>query len=276
MTVLAVRDLAVRLPAREGGAAHALVDGVGFELAAGEVYGIAGESGCGKTQLLLALMGLSPRGARVSGSALLEGRELVGLRQSQLEDLRGNRIAMVFQDPMSALNPYLTIGVQLTEVLRRHRRATRAAARDAAVAMLDAVHIADPGRRLAQYPHEFSGGMRQRVVIAMALLCEPAVLLADEPTTALDVTVQAQVLALLAELTERLGTAIVFVTHDMGVLASLADRIAVMERGRIVEEAPAPALFAAPTHESTRRLLAAAREMALADDLPGDSPGEPA
>ncbi|MET0291261.1 MAG: ABC transporter ATP-binding protein [Steroidobacteraceae bacterium] len=257
MTVLSVRDLRVQL------GEHRLLDGVSFDLKAGEVYGIAGSSGSGKTQLLYALMGLSPRSASASGSAVLEGRELIGLTQSELTRLRGDRIAMVFQDPMSALNPYLTIGTQLTEVLRVHRRMSRSAARDAAVAMLDAVHILEPGRRLRQYPHELSGGMRQRVMIAMALLCEPAVLLADEPTTALDVTVQAQVVALLAELTARLGTAIVFVTHDLGVLASIADRVAVMERGRIVEEASAEALYAAPSHATTRELLAAARELAL-------------
>jgi ABC-type glutathione transport system ATPase component len=262
MTVLEVRDLAVQL------GSHRLLDGVSFDLAAGEVYGVAGPSGCGKTQLLYALMGLSPRGAAITGSARLEGRELVGLTQRELTALRGDRIAMVFQDPMSALNPYLSIGTQLTEVLRIHRKSSRRAARDAAAAMLDAVHIVDPGRRLSQYPHELSGGMRQRVMIAMALLCEPAVLLADEPTTALDVTVQAQVVALLAELTARLGTAIVFVTHDLGVLASIADRVAVMDRGRIVEEAAAEKLFAAPAHEATRGLLAAARELALPGDVP--------
>jgi ABC-type dipeptide/oligopeptide/nickel transport system ATPase component len=187
----------------------------------------------------------------------------VGRSDRDYAQLRGNRIAMVFQDPMSALNPYLSIGTQLCEVLRRHRRLGARQSREASAAMLDAVHIADPGRRLDQYPHQLSGGMRQRVVIAMALLCEPAVLLADEPTTALDVTVQAQVLALLTELTARLGTAILFVSHDLGVLASIADRIAVMEQGRIVESAPSATLFDAPTHPATRRLLEAARELAL-------------
>jgi oligopeptide transport system ATP-binding protein len=265
VTVLAVRDLSVQLRARDAATVHSLVDSVSFDLSAGEVYGIAGPSGCGKTQLLYGLMGLSPRGARVTGSALLEGGELLGISPAQLTRLRGDRIAMVFQDPMSALNPYLDIGTQLTEVLHVHRGQSRRAARAAAVAMLDAVHIVEPARRLSQYPHELSGGMRQRVMIAMALLCEPAVLLADEPTTALDVTVQAQVLALLTQLGARLGTAIVFVTHDLGVLASVADRIAVMEHGRIVEEATADALFATPTHAATRGLLAAAREMALPD-----------
>ncbi len=257
MSVLAVHDLTVQL------GEHRLVDGVSFSIEAGEVFGIAGSSGSGKTQLLYALMGLSPRGARLGGSAVLEGRELVGLPQPDLAALRGNRIGMVFQDPMNALNPYLSIGTQLTEVLEVHRSQSRRAARETAVAMLDAVHIVEPRRRLGQYPHELSGGMRQRVMIAMALLCEPAVLLADEPTTALDVTVQAQVLALLVELTARLRTAIVFVTHDLGVLASIADRVAVMAEGRIVEESSAVAMFASPQHAVTRGLLDAAREMAL-------------
>jgi ABC-type dipeptide/oligopeptide/nickel transport system ATPase component len=259
MTVLAVSDLRVELGA--AAARAAVVDGVSFEVAAGEVLGIAGQSGSGKSQLLLALLGLSPSGAAVSGAARLEGTDLLRLTQRELARLRGNRIAMVFQDPMTALNPYLTIGAQLTEVLRVHRRKSRSAAREAAAAMLDAVHIGDPGRRLGQYPHELSGGMRQRVVISMALLCEPAVLLADEPTTALDVTVQAQILALLAEMTARLGTAVVFVTHDLGVLASVAQRVAVMQAGRIVEQGPIEPLFAAPQHECTRGLLAAAREL---------------
>jgi ABC-type dipeptide/oligopeptide/nickel transport system ATPase component len=259
MNALSVRDLTVRLGPSGGG--PALVDGVSFDLQAGEVLGIAGASGCGKTQLLLALLGLAPAGATVRGAARLAGTDLLALSQRERARLRGDRMAMVFQDPMTALNPYLTVGTQLTEVLRVHRRFARTAARDAAAAMLDAVHIDEPGRRLAQYPHELSGGMRQRVMIAMALLCEPAVLLADEPTTALDVTVQAQTLAVLAEQTARLGTAVIFVTHDLGVLAMIAQRVAVMHAGRIVEEGAVDALFTAPAHDATRSLLAAAREL---------------
>jgi ABC-type glutathione transport system ATPase component len=259
MSVLAVRDLSVRF-AGEGGR---VVDAVSLDVAAGEVLGIAGASGSGKSQLLLALMGLSPPGAQVTGSAVLEQRELIGLPPRELERLRGDRIAMVFQDPLTALNPYLSIGTQLEEVLRRHKGLSRRAARDRCVAMLDAVHVPDPARRLGQYPHQLSGGQRQRVVIAMALLCEPAVLLADEPTTALDATVQAQILALLAESSRRFGTAVVLVTHDLGVLASLAARVAVMQSGRIVEQAPVDDLFANPQHEATRELLSAARELSL-------------
>lgn len=260
MSVLRVRDLTVTLPGADGTEVR-LLDGVGFELGAGEVYGVAGSSGSGKTQLLLALLGLGPRKARVTGSVLLEGRELVGLPPRELERLRGDRIAMVFQDPLSSLNPCLTIGTQLTEVLAYHRGMDGAAARDAAEAMLAAVHITEPRRRLRQYPHELSGGMRQRVCIAMALLCEPAVLLADEPTTALDPTVQMQILALFAEVVRSRGTSLVLVTHDLSVLAALADRVAVMERGRLVETAAAETLFASPAHEASRRLLDAARAL---------------
>jgi ABC-type glutathione transport system ATPase component len=257
MSVLATRGLSVSF------AGARVVDGVDLEVAPGEVLGIAGASGSGKSQLLLALMGLSPPGATVSGSAVLDGRELVGLPAREFERLRGDRIAMVFQDPMTALNPYLSIGTQLGEVVRVHRGLGRRAARERAAAMLDAVHVPEAGRRLDQYPHQLSGGQRQRVVIAMALLCEPAVLLADEPTTALDATVQAQILSLLLESSARLGTAIVFVTHDLGVLATVADRVAVMQAGRVVETATVDSLFAHPAHEATRELLEAARELSL-------------
>jgi peptide/nickel transport system ATP-binding protein len=264
MNRLALRDLSVSF----GGAQGRVVDGVELDVEAGEIFGIAGASGSGKSQLLLALMGLSPPGAAVSGSARLEGVELVGLAPRAHARLRGDRIAMVFQDPMTALNPYLSIGTQLTEVLRAHRGTARRAARDRAVEMLDAVHVPEPGRRLAQYPHQLSGGQRQRIVIAMALLCEPAVLLADEPTTALDATVQAQILSLLLETTARLGTTVVIVTHDLGVLATVASRAAVMQAGRVVETADIESLFARPAHDSTRELLAAARELSLPELVP--------
>jgi len=256
MSLLALRDFSVSIGPR-------VVDGVDLDIEAGEVFGIAGTSGSGKSQLLLGLLGLSPPGAVVTGSARLDGRELVGLPERELARLRGDRIAMVFQDPMTALNPYLTIGTQLTEVLRVHRRLRPGAARERAAAMLDAVHVPDPGRRLAQYPHQLSGGQRQRVVIAMALLCEPAVLLADEPTTALDATVQAQILDVLVESSRRLGTTVVIVTHDFGVLAAVASRAAVMRAGRVVEVADIGTLFAGPRHEATRELLDAARELGL-------------
>jgi oligopeptide/dipeptide ABC transporter ATP-binding protein len=220
----------------------------------GEFLGIVGESGSGKSQLLLALLGLSAPGARLAGSIRYAGAELVGAGDAALNRIRGDRIAMVFQDPMTALNPYLSVGVQIGEVLELHRGLARAAALRRAAELLDAVQISDARRRLAQYPHELSGGMRQRVMIAMALACEPEILLADEPTTALDVTVQAQILVLLRELRARTGTAVVLVTHDLGIVAELADRIAVMYAGRFVEEAPAETLFAASRHPYTEAL----------------------
>ena len=219
-----------------------------------EFLGIVGESGSGKSQLLLALLGLSAPGARLAGSIRYAGAELVGAGDAALNRIRGDRIAMIFQDPMTALNPYLSVGVQISEVLELHRGLERAAALRRAAELLDAVQISDARRRLAQYPHELSGGMRQRVMIAMALACEPEILLADEPTTALDVTVQAQILTLLRELRARTGTAVVLVTHDLGIVAELADRIAVMYAGRFVEEAPAETLFAASHHPYTEAL----------------------
>ncbi|MCC7462644.1 MAG: ABC transporter ATP-binding protein [Gammaproteobacteria bacterium] len=220
----------------------------------GEFLGIVGESGSGKSQLLLALLGLSSPGALLSGSIRYGSSELIGAGTAVLNRIRGDRVSMVFQDPMTALNPYLTVGLQIGEVLELHRGLDRGAARRRAAELLDAVQISEARRRLTQYPHELSGGMRQRVMIAMALACEPEILLADEPTTALDVTVQAQILTLLRELRARTGTAVVLVTHDLGVVAELADRIAVMYAGRFVEEAPADVLFSASRHPYTGAL----------------------
>jgi oligopeptide transport system ATP-binding protein len=230
------------------------VRGVDLDIRPREFIGIVGESGSGKSQLLLALLGLSAPGAIVSGSIRHGGAELVGASTAALNRVRGNRVSMVFQDPMTALNPYLTIGTQIAEVLQLHRGLRRRAALTRAAELLDAVHMAEARRRLRQYPHELSGGMRQRVMIAMALACEPEILLADEPTTALDVTVQAQILALLRELRMRLGTAVVLVTHDLGVVAELADRVAVMYAGRFVEEGPVDTLFHASRHPYTQAL----------------------
>lgn len=261
--LLEIRELAIGYPAATHSVARAdaagpacveVVRGVNLDLAAGEILGIAGESGSGKTQLLLALLGLSGAGARLHGSIRYRGQELLGAPAAQLNRTRGTRIAMVFQDPLTALNPYLTIGRQLTEVLLVHRRMDKREAQRRATAMLEAVHIADAARRLRQYPHELSGGLRQRVTLAMALMAEPEVLLADEPTTSLDVTVQSQILALLRELRERTGVAIVLVTHDMGVIADLADRVAVMYAGTVVEQACVEALFADPRHPYSEAL----------------------
>jgi oligopeptide/dipeptide ABC transporter ATP-binding protein len=276
--LLEVRDL--RVTYRSGtGALHA-VDGVNVDLAPGEFLGVVGESGSGKTQLLLAMLGLNAPGAKVTGSIRYRGQELVGAGERMLAGLRGARIAMIFQDPMTALNPYLTIGTQLTEGLRHHQGASRAVARQRALELLDAVHIPEPERRFAQHPHELSGGMRQRVVIAMALICEPDVLLADEPTTALDVTVQAQILALLRELRTRTRAAIMLVTHDLGVIAEIADRVLVMYAGRVVEQAGVQQLFETARHpytEALRRSIVPLRGP-LPERLPsiGGNPPNPA
>ena len=251
-SLLEVRDLAIEYRTPDG--VVRVVRGVDLQVRSREFIGIVGESGSGKSQLLLALLGLSAPGAVVSGSIRHGGTELVGASAATLNRIRGNRISMVFQDPMTALNPYLTVSTQITEVLRLHRGLGRRAALARAAELLDAVQITEARRRLGQYPHELSGGMRQRVMIAMALACEPEILLADEPTTALDVTVQAQILELLRELRTRMGTAVVLVTHDLGIVAELADRIAVMYGGRFVEEAPVDTLFASSRHPYTEAL----------------------
>ena len=238
------------------------VRGIDFSLAAGEALGIVGESGSGKSQTVLALMGLLADNARVSGSARFatgnhEPVELIGARPRVLNRVRGARIAMIFQDPMTALNPHLRIVTQMTEVLTRHRGLGRREARRAAVEGLEAVRIPDAARRVRYYPHQFSGGMRQRVMIAMSLACEPDILIADEPTTALDVTVQADILDLIGELRARTNTALLMITHDLGVVAGQCERVLVMRSGEIVEHGPIDAVFARPRHDYTRALLAA-------------------
>ncbi len=239
------------------GTAHA-VDGVDFSLQPGETLCIVGESGCGKSVTALSIMGLVPMPpARVSGRIRFEGRDLVGLSRAELSDLRGDRLAMIFQEPMTSLNPAFTVGAQLAEVLVRHRGMDEAAARAATVEMLRRVRIPAPERRVDEYPHRMSGGMRQRVMIAMALLCAPALLIADEPTTALDVTIQAQVLQLMRGLRDETGTSIVLITHDLGVVAEMADRVVVMYAGQVVEQAPVGELFAMPQHPYTVGLMGA-------------------
>jgi oligopeptide/dipeptide ABC transporter ATP-binding protein len=233
------------------------VDGVSFELQRGEVLGVVGESGSGKSVTALSILGLLPRphGRVTSGSVCFDGQELVGLPEAQLRRLRGGRIAMIFQDPMSSLNPYLKVGDQLAEVCQLHLGFTRQRARARAVELLGRVQIPDAARRAEQYPHELSGGMRQRAMIAMGLCCQPDLLIADEPTTALDVTIQAQILDLLLELRRDQGLSILLITHDLGVVNGTCDRVLVMYAGRIVESAPAKALFTAPHHPYARALL---------------------
>ena len=249
--VLSLSDLRV-----DFGATPA-VRGVSFDVRPGEILALVGESGSGKSVSALSVLGLLPRTARARGSIRLAGDELLGAGEARLRAARGAEVGMVFQEPMTALNPVYPVGRQIADALRAHRPMPRAAAYERAVALLDQVGIPEPGRRVRAYPHELSGGQRQRAMIAMAICCDPKVLIADEPTTALDVTVQAGILDLLRELRERLGTAIVFVTHDMGVVADVADRVAVMRAGEIVEQAPVTDLFAAPRDPYTRDLLAA-------------------
>jgi peptide/nickel transport system ATP-binding protein len=254
--VLAVRDLVVSFATPRGAAR--VVDGVSWSVAAGETLAVVGESGSGKSVSALAVLGLLPsRGTTVTGSVEFDGRDLLTASAADLRAVRGAGIAMVFQDPTAALNPLLTLGRQLTEGMQVHLGLSRRAANARAAELLAAVGLPDPAGKLRAHPHELSGGQQQRVLIAMALACDPKVLLADEPTTALDVTVQAQLLELVAELRQRLGIAVVWISHDLGVVAGLADRIAVMYAGQIVEEGPTRALFDDPRHPYTRALLAA-------------------
>jgi oligopeptide/dipeptide ABC transporter ATP-binding protein len=233
------------------------VDGVSFELGRGQIVGVVGESGCGKSVTALSILGLlpRPRGRIAGGSVRLRGRELVGLPERELCTLRGAQVAMIFQDPMSSLNPYLTVGEQIAEAAELHLGLSPHEAWQRAVRLLERVHIPDPERRAAGYAHELSGGMRQRAMIAMALSCEPDLLIADEPTTALDVTVQAQILNLLLDLREERGLSILLISHDLGVIASSCDHVLVMYAGRVLEEAPTRSLLREPHHPYTRALL---------------------
>jgi len=241
------------------------VDGVSLAIERGTTLGLVGESGCGKSVTAMSVLGLVASPGKIErGRILLEmdGRplDLVGLSEGRLRQVRGGRVGMIFQEPMTSLNPVFTIGEQVAEAVRLHRKLPRAAARERALELLRLVRIADPERRLDEYPHQLSGGMRQRAMIAMALACEPDLLIADEPTTALDVTIQAQILSLLADLRRRLGMAILLITHDLGVVAETCDHVAVMYAGKIVEQAPAAELFAHPRHPYTIGLLAARPE----------------
>jgi peptide/nickel transport system ATP-binding protein len=252
---LVVEDLTTEF--RIGGAWYPAVRGVAFTLARNETLALVGESGCGKSITALSIIGLVPKanGRVASGRVMLGGRDLLTLGERAMEKIRGNRISMIFQEPMTSLNPVLTVGFQVAEALRYHTDLSPPAARARALELLEQVKIPSAASRFGDYPHQFSGGMRQRVMIAIALACGPEILLADEPTTALDVTIQAQVLALLAELKAGTGMAMIFITHNLGVVASIADRVAVMYAGDIVELAGVEALFANPTHPYTEALL---------------------
>jgi peptide/nickel transport system ATP-binding protein len=253
--LLSVRDLTVTFT-RSGEEPFTAVDKVSFDVRPGQTVGLVGESGCGKSVTSLAIMGLLPkRGNTVTGQAVFESTDLLSLSSDQMRDRRGRDIAMIFQDPLSSLNPVVPIGRQVTEVLERHQKMSRKAATPVARDLLQRVGIPDPDRRLTDYPHQLSGGMRQRALIAMALACAPRLLIADEPTTALDVTIQAQILALLKELVQETGTALVMITHDLGVVAGLCDEVNVLYGGRIVERAERRDIFADPRHPYTAGLL---------------------
>ncbi|PSK66481.1 Oligopeptide transport ATP-binding protein OppD [Micromonospora sp. MH33] len=255
MSLLDVRDLSVVFQ-RRGERPFTAVDKVSFSVEPGQTVGLVGESGCGKSVTSLAIMGLLPRrGNKVTGEVNFDGADLLKLRPDDMRDRRGRDIGMIFQDPLSSLNPVVPIGVQVAEVLERHRGMDRKAATKEARELLDAVGIPDPMRRLKEYPHQISGGMRQRALIAIALACKPRLLIADEPTTALDVTIQAQILTLLKQLVDETGTALIMITHDLGVVAGLCDTVNVLYGGKVVERAARHELFARPRHPYTHGLL---------------------
>ncbi len=258
--LLEVKNLSIEIDTRRGPAT--IVDGIDLHVDKGETLGIVGESGCGKSLTMLSLVRLLPNKIRVSrGSAAFEGRDLLQLGKRELREVRGGRIGFVFQDPMTSLNPVMKVGDQLSEPLIYHRGMSKAAARQRAGELLRLVGIPGAEQRLDSYPHELSGGMRQRVMIAIGLACEPDLLIADEPTTALDVTIQAQIVDLVKDLRKRLGMSVVWITHDLALIAGLADRISVLYAGTVVEDAPVDQLFAAPAHPYTRGLLASIPRM---------------
>ena len=271
--LLEVDDLSVKFKTPEGEVTA--VNGLSFSLQRGQTFGIVGESGSGKSQSMLALMGLLAANGRAAGRALFNGQDLLSMPAPALNRIRGNRIAMIFQDPTTSLNPYLTVERQMTEVLELHKGLTRRSALQLAIGTLEAVRIPDAARRIRMYPHEFSGGMRQRIMIAMALLCQPDLLIADEPTTALDVTVQAQTMVLLRDLQHEFGTAIILITHDLGVVAGLCDQVMVLYGGRIMEQASAESIFYRPTHPYTLGLLGAAPRLEHDEETLITIPGAP-
>jgi oligopeptide transport system ATP-binding protein len=273
--LLEVRGLEVRFDTPDGEVRA--VRGLDFDLAAGESLAIVGESGSGKTQAMLAVLGLLAENGSAAGQARFRGRDLMAMGRAELNAHRGRDIAMIFQDPMTSLNPYLTIGRQMVEVVMHHQGLARRQARTHAEEMLRAVRIPDPERLLKAYPHEFSGGMRQRILIAMGLLCEPDILIADEPTTALDVTVQYQIAELVAEVSRRSNMGTILITHDLSVVAGVCDRVLVMYAGELMEEASVDQLFAAPCHPYSRGLLDSVPRLDRVDDdqlhaIPGNPP----
>ena len=262
--LLEVKNLQTQFRTRAG--VVRAVDGVSFRLGRGELLGLVGESGCGKSVTALSVMRLvAPPGKIVGGEVLFDGEDLLKASESRLREIRGDDIAMIFQDPLTSLNPVYTVGEQIAEALRLHRKMNHRQAREAAVEAMREVSIPDPARRADDYPHQLSGGMRQRVMIAMALACGPKLLIADEPTTALDVTIQAQILELLDELRRTRELAVLLITHDLGVVAEVADRVAVMYTGRIVEESPVAELFARPKHPYTEGLLRSVPKLSVKD-----------
>ena len=274
MTLLRVADLEVRFDTPDG--VVKAVNGISFELNEGETLAIVGESGSGKSQLVMAIMGLLAENGSASGSAEFHGRDLMQMPPRELNSIRGRHIAMIFQDPMTSLNPFLTIEKQMIEVVMHHQGLSRDEARAHAVEMLRAVRIPDPEERIRQYPHEYSGGMRQRVMIAMGLLCEPELLIADEPSTALDVTVQAQITELVAQLRKQTRMAIILITHDLAAVAEISDRIIVMYAGELVETGGVEDIFYRPQHPYTQGLLASVPRMdRVSDDELQTIPGNP-
>ena len=273
MNLLDVKDLRVEFTTNDG--IVTAVNDLNFSLNQGETLGIVGESGSGKSQTVFAIMGLLAANGKISGSAKFEGNEILNLPEKKLNDIRANQISMIFQDPMTSLNPYMKVSDQLTEVLMLHKGMSKSAAFEESVRMLEAVKIPEARKRITMYPHEFSGGMRQRVMIAMALLCRPKLLIADEPTTALDVTVQAQIMELLNELKSEFNTAIIMITHDLGVVAGSCDKVLVMYAGRTMEYGGVNDIFYRPTHPYAEGLLKAIPRLDTEGEILPTIPGNP-